>query len=136
MTPEEAKEILGFEITDPYFREHQIKNLTKGFCEWWVKFYDTPECYLDNQDELDEYYTRMEFALFGWNARNQWNTTTPPTNRTILTWRGNAWPPYYKIGTDGTGGGTYREYYVTHWIDLPDPPNEQSNQNTSGRPRI
>jgi len=56
MTLEEAEKALGFKITNSYFLENCVKNLTTRFCEWWIKFYGTPECYLDHQDELDEYY--------------------------------------------------------------------------------
>lgn len=72
---------------------------------------------------------RLASQLKAAESREQWVSSdkqSPPDNELVLTWRGNAWPPHYKLGTDGQGGGTPREYVVTHWMRLPNPPAAES----------
>lgn len=69
----------------------------------------------------------------------EWVSGQPPQDRdyAVLTWRGNAWPPYFQVGVDGTGGGTPGEYHVTHWMRLEPPrPVEPDRATESERDRL
>ena len=63
------EQVLGFTITNQWFIKHHASLLSEKFCQWWVKCYGQPSEYISNADDSeDEYYTRMAFALTGWNA--------------------------------------------------------------------
>lgn len=60
--------------------------------------------------------------------RQRWRTGSPPpeVESKVLTYRGNSWPPHFRIGSEGSSGGTRGEYAVTHWMPLPEAPKYES----------